>query len=235
MKRSTRSLAVSKKWLIVVIVALVVAFGAALCGVSWVGLGDFLPSVLAGIVASALTFAIAVILIEGPLMTRERALQRVVAIASRRIAQLNVEIAATLLREIAEYLAKKLDSNIDLYGDERGNWTAFRRLLQAVADDARQVPVKGLPESEPISNEDYFAYVDAAQRFSERVAGALGTDWEVQAQLIDLVRGQETLNARIREARYPDSIRDEQARYARLAAIGDALTDVIEGCPRIEE
>ncbi len=221
----------SKKWWIVIGVAIVVGCFATIVGLRSTGLGSFLENMLAGIAVSAFAFAIAVRLIEGPVMTRERRLRKVISMASREVAQLSEEIGITLAREIGEYLASKLHSNIDLYGEERGNWTAFKRLLRAVFEDARQVSVKGLPTSDPISEKDYSSYVEAARRFKERVGSALGTNWEIQAQLLELVEHQRRLDVRMREA---DNIGDEKARYVRLAAIGDAIIDLIDGCPRIE-
>ena len=177
----------SKKWWIVIGVAVGVGCSATIVGLSSTGLGSFLESMLAGIAISAFALAIAVRLIEGPVMTRERRLHKVISMATREVARLNEEIAVTLARDIGGYLASKLHSNIDLYGKERGNWTAFKRLLRAVFEDARQVSVRGLPRSEPISEKDYSSYVDAARKFKEQVGSALGTDWEVQAQLLELV------------------------------------------------
>jgi len=226
---------VSKKWQIIFGIAVGVGCVATIVGLRLPRLDSFLENMLAGIAVSAFAFAIAVRLIEGPVMTRERRLQKVVSMATRDVAQLNEEIAVRLVREIGEDLASRLDSKLNLYGEERGNWTAFKRLLRAVFEDARQVSVKGLPKSGPISKEDYLSYVDAAQRFMERVGNALGTDWEVQAQLLELLEHRKRLNGRIIEAGYPDSIRDEKARYVRLAAIGDAIIDLIEGCPRVKD
>ena len=225
----------SKQWRIVFGIAVVVGCVATIVGLRLRGLDSFLENMLPGIAVSAFAFAIAVRLIEGYVMTRERRLQKVVSMASRDVAQLNEEIAVTLVREIGEYLASKLDSSIDLYGEERGNWPDFKRLLRKVFQDARQVSVRGLPRSEPISKEDYLSYVDAARRFMEQVGSALGTDWEVQAQLLELLEHRKKLDVSIKEAGYPDSIRDEKTRYVRLAAIGDTIIDLIEGCPRIKD
>lgn len=225
----------SKKWKIVVAVAFVVFIVGTIVGLTSPRLDSFSESILAGLAVSALAFAIAVLLIQGPVMTREHRLQKVVSRASGAIAQLNEEMAVTLVREIGEYLASKLDSNIDLYGNERGSWADFKHLLRAVFQDAGRVSVRALSKSEPISKEDYVSYVEAARRFMERVGSAIGTDWEVQAQLLELLEYRERLDARIREAGYPDTIRGEKTRYVRLAAIGDAIIDLVDACPRIED
>ena len=225
----------SKKWRNAAIIAFVAGSISTIAGFVLPGLDSFLENILAGIAVSAFAFAIAIRLIEGPALTRERRLQKVISIATRRVAQLNEEIAVTLVTEIGEDLASRLDSNIDLDGEERGNWTAFEPLLRSVFRDASQVPVKGLPKSEPISEEDYLSVVRAARSFLERVRSAIGSDWEVQAQLLELLEHWNRLDTHIKEACYPYNIRDEKTRYRTLAAIGDTLIDIAEACPKIED
>jgi hypothetical protein len=221
-------------WWIVFCVAFGLGCVAIVVGIKLSGVDSFIENVLPGAGVSLIVFAIAVLLIEGSVMTRERRLQKVLRRASRDVVQLNEEIAITLVREIGEYLASMLDSNIDLHGDERGNWPAFKCLLRKVFEDARQVSVRGLPKSGPFSKEDYLSYVDATRRFMERVGNAIGTSFEVQAHLIEFIEHRDRPNERIIEAGYPSSIRDEKERYVRLALIGDAIIDLIEGCPRVE-
>jgi hypothetical protein len=226
---------VSKKWWFVFGVVFGLGCVTVIVGIKLYGPDSFLENVLPGTGVSLIVFAIAVLLIEGSIKTRESRLQKVVSRASRDVARLNEEIAFTLVREIGEDLASRLDSNINLYGEERGDWTAFKHLLRAVFQDAGQVSVRGLPKSGPVSKEDYLSYVDTARRFMERVGNAIGTSFEVQAQLKELIEHRDRLNDRIIEAGYPGSIRDEKERYVRLAAIGDSIIDLIDGCPRIKE
>jgi len=167
-------------------------------------------------------------------MTREHRLKKVVRRACRDVMSINHEIAITFVREIGQDLASRLDSNVNLYGDEREDWTAFKVLLRKVFEDAKQVSVRGLPRSEPISKEEYLSYVDDARRFMERVGNAIGNNFEVQAELLELIEHRDRLNECIMKAGYPSSIGDEKERYIRLAAIGDSIIDLIEGCPRVK-
>ena len=91
-----------------------------------------------------------------------------------------------------------------------------------------------MPKSGPISKEDYLSYVKAARRFIEQVGSAIGNDWEVKAQLLELIEHRKRLDVTIREADYPYIIGDEKNRYTKLAEIGDAIIDLIEGCPRVK-
>lgn len=226
----------SKKWRCVIFIGIAVGVVAILLRFLLPRLDNFWESILANVAVSAFIFAIAVWLIEGPLLTRERRLRKVISMAARSVAQLNEEIALMVVREIGEYLAGRLDSNVDLYGAERGDWKAFKLLLRRVFQDAKQVPGKGLPKTNvPVAEEEYQDYVKGASSFLERVHSALGTDWEVQAQLLELVEHLNKLDTCITKASYPSTMRDEKMRYAALGDIGNAIIDLIEACPKIEE
>ena len=165
----------SKKWRNVVIIAFVVGGISTIIGFVFSELHSFLQNFLAGIAVSAFAFATAVLLIEGPLLTRQRRLGKVIAIASRSVAQLNEEIALMVVREIGEYLAGLLDSAVDLCGDERGDWVAFKPLLRQVFQDAKQVPEKGLPKQNvPLSEEDYHGYVKRARTLVDSTSADIG-------------------------------------------------------------
>ena len=62
----------SRKWRSVVIIAFVMGVISVILGFVLPELDSFLGNILAGIAVSAFAFAIAVLLIEGPVLTRER-------------------------------------------------------------------------------------------------------------------------------------------------------------------
>jgi len=225
---------VSKKWWI--------AFGV-LFGLGWVAVGvgiklygadSFLESALPGVGVSLIVFGIAVLLIEGSIMTREDRLRKVVRMACRDVVQINWEISNTLVREIGGDLNSMLDLGVNLYGEERGDWEGFKYLLRKIFEDTKQVSVRELPKSERFRKEDYLSYVDSARRYMERVGNAIGNNFEVQAELLELIEYRNKLGRHIMEADCPDIIEDEKKRYEKLAEIGDAIIDLIEGCPRVE-
>jgi len=225
---------VSKRWWIIFGVAFGSGCVAIMVGIRLSGVRSFLENMLPGAGVSLMVFAIAVLLIEGSVMTRESRLQRLACMVSREVARLSEEIAITLVREIGEYLASRLDSKIVLYGEEREDWKGFKRLLRGVFEDARQVSVRGLPKGGPISEADYLRYIGSARRFVDRVESALGNHLEVHAVLVDLIERQRALNTRIQEAFLVTSMTDEKIRYVRLAEMGEAIIDLIDGCPRIK-
>lgn len=225
----------SKKWWTVVIIAVLVGVTALVAGFKLPKLGGFLENILAEVAGLTFALALAIWLIEGPILTRERRRRKVIAISARPVAQLNEEIALTLVREIGQYLAGLLDSNVNLYGDERGDWKSFKSLLRQVFKEAKRIPEKGLPKKDvPLTEGEYQDYVNRVTRFSEKVHNALGTEWEIQATLLGLVEHLNKLNTYITKAGYPPTIRDEKMRYSVLGAIGDAIIDLIEACPKLK-
>lgn len=224
----------SKTWWIIFGVALVLGCVAVILGIKLYGTDSFVENMLPAAGVSFIVFAIAVRLIEGSVMTREKRLQKVVRKACREIVEINQEIASELVREIGEYLTSRLDSNIDLYGDERGDWEPFKDLLRKVFEDARQVSVRGLPRSGSVSKEEYLFYVEGARSFMERVGSALGNDWEIKAELQELIEYRDRLGKHVMEADYPSIIEDDKSRYVKLGEIGDGIIEIIEGCPRIK-
>jgi hypothetical protein len=224
----------SKRWWIVFGIALGLGCASIIVGIRLSGVSSFLENMLPGAGVSLIVFAIAVLLIEGSVMTRESRVRRVASMVSREVAKLNEEIGITLVREIGEYLASGLGSKIDLYGEERQDWKAFKRLLREVFKDVREVSATGLQESGLISEQDYLIYIGSVSRFVERVGSAMGNHLEVHAELVDLIERQRELNSRIQEANRNIGIWDEKIRCVRLAEIGEAIIDVIEACPRIK-
>lgn len=224
----------SKHWWIVFSVLLGVGSAAVIVGISLYGTDSFIENMLPGAGVSLIVFAVAVYLIEGSVMTRENRLQKLVEMTCRDVMQINEETAITLVRKIGEDLDSRLDSKINLNGDERGNWGDFKDLLRKVFKDARQVSVRGLPESGPICKEDYLSFIVSVRNYMEQVGSAVGNDLEVKAELLELIEHQNKLGRHIMEAEYPYIVGDEKKKYEKLAVIGEAMIDLIEGCARIK-
>jgi len=122
---------VSKKWWGVVFIAIIVGAVAIVLGFLLPEPDSFLKNILAEVAGLAFALALAVWLIEGPLLTRERRLRKVISIAARSVAQLNEEIALMVVRDVGEYLAGRLEPPVDLYGEERDDWGAFKLFVTA--------------------------------------------------------------------------------------------------------
>lgn len=120
-----------KKWWGVVFIAIIVGAVAIVLGFLLPEPDSFLKNILAEVAGLAFALALAVWLIEGPLLTRERRLRKVISIAARSVAQLNEEIALMVVRDVGEYLAGRLEPPLDLYGEERGDWGAFKLFVTA--------------------------------------------------------------------------------------------------------
>ncbi len=91
-------------------------------------------------------FALVIVrwLIEGPVLTRERKLRRILEY-KWKVFQKAWEIGHMLAREMAESLVDAFEPKVDIYEEERGNWQRFEPLLRKVFKHARDVPDMGLP------------------------------------------------------------------------------------------
>ena len=100
----------SKKWWGVVSIAIVVGAVVVVLGFLLPEPDSFLENILAEAAGVAFALTLAIWLIERERLKRERRLNKLVAITSRSVAQLDEVIAITVSREIGEYLAGRLDS-----------------------------------------------------------------------------------------------------------------------------
>lgn len=100
----------SKKWWGVVSIAIVVGAVVVVLGFLLPEPDSFLENILAEAAGVAFALTLVIWLIERERLKRERRLNKLVAITSRSVAQLDEEIAITVSREIGEYLAGRLDS-----------------------------------------------------------------------------------------------------------------------------
>ncbi len=224
----------STKWWVVFGGSLVAAAVATAVGFLRPNLDGFAQNLLAEAAGLGFGMAIAVLLIDGATQTRERRLRKVVSMAARRVAQLNEEIAVMLSTEIGAFLKECLNSNSDLYGDERGNWDTFKPLLSQIFHEATKVLEKGRPtETASLPEEDYKSFVNSASSFVARVRQALGSNFEVQAELFEVVKHLDRLDDCVSKANWPSTARDEKARFAALGDIGNAIIDIVEATPHI--
>ena len=134
----------SKKWWAVI--------GASfLAGVAFVGAGfylfepaSFLENLIAEAIGLLFALGIVVLLIEGPVLSRERRVRDIVEY-KRQVFQIAWEIGSQSACDIAQLIANDFEPSINLYGYERGRWNEFKPLLRAVFRHARDVRYKGLP------------------------------------------------------------------------------------------
>lgn len=221
----------NKKWWGIFYIAVLVGLVSVALGFLILELDSFGENILAELAGLSFALALVILLIEGPILTREHKVQEVISIVARRTVHLNEEICTTLVREIGEYLAERLDTTVDLHGDECGDWVAFKPLLQQIFKEAKQVTLNGLPKINiPLSEEDYRSFVNSARSYIERIHRTVGSDWEIiaKAGLLDLVDSLDEL-----ELFLSLRVRDEESRFSQLGTIGDELINSIEVGSRI--
>ena len=182
------------------------------------GLWSFTESVLATAAGLCFAVAIAIVLIEGPVLTREQR-GREVAVYRWSIAQTTWEIAGTVAREFAQPYAEP--AGVDLYGPERGNWEAFKPLLRTVFR-WMQDPTVSARLNWAMSDHEYEESVDSTRLMVRRIVDAMDHKAEYRDQLGPL----DLMVSRLKMlAERPLSERDY---LERIGEIGDATIDLVE-------
>ena len=158
----------SKKWWAVIIVSFFLAAVLTGLGILQFDAADFIENLIIEIIGLLLALGIAVWVIEGKVLTREKRIRDIVRYR-QRVFQLVVEIGLQLARDIAEPLASEFDPEIDLYGQEREDWDQFKPLLRKVFSLAKDVRYDGLPPYSCLTKEDADSYMSACREMTERI------------------------------------------------------------------
>ena len=215
----------SRRWLWVFLACLLVGFESLAIGAALPEIGTFWRSFLVSTAPSALVLAIVILLIEGPILTHQRRRQIIIARNARSVLQLVGEISSSLARETAEWLAAQFDPAIDLYGDERADYCEFRPLLVTVYEQAKEVPLKGLPPFPDLTEEEYRRWLDHYSDFIERIKNRIQGDYEVQTVLFEVVMAIDDFERRVSYSRFSSTLRNQRQRYQRLGRLGLQLLD----------
>ena len=215
----------SSRWLWVFLACLLVGFVSLAIGAALPEIGTFWRSFLVSTAPSALVLAIVIFLIEGPILTHQRRRQIIIARNARSVLQLVGEISSSLARETAEWLAAQFDPAIDLYGDERADYCEFRPLLVTVYEQAKEVPLKGLPLFPDLTEGEYRRWLDHYRDFIERIKNRIQGDYEVQTVLFEVVMAIDDFERQVSYSLFPPTLRNRKQRYQRLGRLGLQLLD----------
>ena len=215
----------SSRWLWAFLACLLVGFEALAIGAALPEIGTFWRSFLVSTATAALVLAIVIFLIEGPILTHQRKRQIIVARNARSVLQLVGEISSSLARETAEWLAPQFDPAIDLYGDERAFYCEFRPLLVSVYEQAKEVPLKGLPAFSDLNEGEYRRWLDHYRHFIEQIKNRIQGDYEVQTVLFEVVVAIDDFDRQLFYSLFPPRLRDERQCYRRLGLLGIQLLE----------
>ena len=225
----------AKRWWILMTTLGVIAIVALLAGLLVPGLSAFVESLLAGVAPSAVVLIVVVWLIEGPYMTGENRRQSVTNQAARPLLQRIGEMSWGLGREIAEYLESSLAAGIDLHGDERGDGTRFRPLLNRVFKVATELPDPFVsPYKDGLTEETYRQFVDAGCKwFVSDIRGRVAGDYDIQAALLEVLKALDKLDLLVVRAMWPSNLKNERMRYRMLGELGSQLLEFDDPIRRV--
>jgi hypothetical protein len=188
---------------------------------------SFSENLVAEAIGLSFSLGIAVWLIEGPVLTRERRLRQILSY-KWKVFQIIWEIGSLLARDIAEPLAGDFEPGIDLYGDERAKWRDFEPLLREVFRQARIVPEEGLPAYPSVDEKFLHSVFESARSMVSRIDEVIDFEPnlknEVSRQIIFLHQVDHT----IERAERLVLAGKLNGQYKLIGEIGDQILDVVD-------
>ncbi len=195
---------------------------------------NFLESILAEWIGLLFALGIVVWLIEGPVLTRERKLRRILEY-KWKVFQKAWEIGHMLAREMAESLVDAFEPKVDLYGEERGNWQRFEPLLRKVFKHARDVPDMGLPSHPSLEKGDVDKFFELCRSMIMSIREVIDSDHEMEGNVSLLASHLHQIEGHIERAERLGLVQNQGMRYELMGEIGGLTLDVIEAITRLPE
>ena len=217
---------------------IIVCFGACATAI-WVGyrldnLSDFENSLLATGAGIAFALGIAILLIEGPILTRDQR-RRTILKYRKDVCQACWDTSPFVASETANFIGADFEPRVDLDGDEREKWETFVPVLRKVFDQARLVPRTGLPAYPDLANDQYFSILESGSKMVERIQKKIGTDRDMQNQVYPVLSAVHHLGLAVQRGKEPYFVEDLMSRYEAIGIVGDAVLDVAEAIPAVME
>ena len=135
--------------------------------------------------------------------------------------------------EIAVDLLNELDTDIDLYGEERGDYKKFRKLLTKVFDQACAVPDNGLPPHSNLTDETIRGCIEGIGHFVDRVRNRIQGDYDLQLTLLELIEQIDHLDKTSTMAMFPHNLRNEKMRFRSLGMMGQAMLSLDDAVDKV--
>jgi hypothetical protein len=211
------------------------AIGAVACGAGylpWWSPSGFTQNILAEVFGLGVAFGLAIILIEGQILTQEARRRRIVTRVAKSTLEFASEIGMGVTWELGTWLVSILNSPIELEGEERGDdWDKdVKPLLRRVYDEAEKVKEITVPY---LTYEDYRSYVEGLEDFARRIRERIETNLEVHEMLLELGEKLDELDKCLIQSKWANSGVDEIDRYHRLGRLGNNITYLMETIDRL--
>ncbi len=219
----------SKKWWGVTIAAFLV--GASLVGVGFYlfETRSFLENLIAEAIGLTFGFGIIILLIEGPVLTRQRR-ARAIREYQRQVFQVAAGIGDIFVMEIAKYIARDFEPPIDLDGLEPLTWNEQELLLRKVFKNAVTVRQDGVPARHRLDEEIALSIMESALKMESEIRATINLrpefhKWEILGGL-DLLLLQ--IVNQVKDAKRLNLLNDPIERYSEIGQLGYSLLEMFE-------
>ena len=208
-----------------------------LLGLTLIGVGlwvfepmDFLENLIAEAVGLTFALAIIILLVEGPVLTRQRRVRAILAYKKKGF-QKGAEIGNLIVTDMAQLITRDFEPYIDLYGPERGNWEEFEPLLRQVFISAMEVRRHGVPDYPSLNEEIARSFMKGCEDMAKRTQEIANSKpefnkWEILGNfslaLIQIVH-------HIERAEKLDLLSNPTERYVAIGELGYLLLEMLKG------
>ena len=208
-----------------------------LLGLTLIGVGfwvfeamDFLENLIAEAVGLTFALAIIVLLVEGPVLTRQRRVRAILEY-KRKVFHRGAEIGNLLVIDMAQLITGDFEPYIDLYGPERGNWDEFEPLLRQIFRSAMEVRRFGVPDRPSLTEEAARSFMKGCEDMAKRTQEIVNSKpdfnkWDI---LGNFSLSFTKIVHDIERAEQLDLLSNSTERYVAIGELGDSLLEMLRG------
>ena len=226
-----------KKWWALIVVFF--AMGGALTGIGFLISGDagsFLENIIAELIGLTFALSIAIWVIEGPILKRERRKQAILRY-KKAIYQRIFEPASLDVVDIARSIAHDFEPSIDLYGYEETQWDEFRPLVRRVFRQARDARQTGIPNCPSLDKDDALSIIDSWLKLERQIRDIINSKpdfatWEILGQTNLILHRIKNTGQRAKDL---NLLQNEMTRYEEIGTLGELLFDLLESLKPLPE
>ena len=234
----------SRKWLVVALVAIGLAVASAAAGymapylISDADALDFTQTLLGSSFGVCIALGIAVWLIEGTSLTRQGRRSEIIERTAKSIISHAVEAISwdtlDLGRWLGSVLPEQVDVDEEIWKTQDLNWeSAVNPVLRKVFQRAQQVTRKDIDILDPIPEDEYKRTAFGIRNIVIDVRTRLESDLDVHERLLELSEGLEKLEQVLTTCLWPFNIQEEENRFHCLGQLGIACIDFHEYLNRV--
>jgi hypothetical protein len=216
------------KWLVLMVGSFLLGVVLLSLGVSWSSdLKGFLENILVEAIGLFFSLGVVVWLIDGPMLSRERRLRRVLEYKWRPFQRIG-DIGSLLARDLAKPLAGEFEPAVDLYGEESASWQDFEPLLREVFRRLRKVTPETLPAYPSVDRESVHSAYKSGLSMVSQIEEVIDSEPKLRGEVITQIGGLANIRSTIDRAERLGLADEPIDQYEILGNIGDRILDLVE-------